>query len=459
MVAAALLLAGCSGGDDGDDEGGKKSGGKDRHATKSPAPEQARAPQEKLPSAYDAAKGWAVKNSEGLSSPVYAPHAKAVLFLKKAPGGASTQIVARDLKTGAERWTGNPVALPKSGQDSTVDGSTTLMVTSKGETDYAVVTFSGETGGDGANKSKETTQLTVFPANGSGNVEAARTIELPYSTERFAAQGTEGIVFSTASLNDEGKPQPTSVDVTTGKRTTYTKAQLAAPAKAKGCREERAIGRADCDEKAQLFGVSPQGPLATDVDKAFWLNDAWYSGTNAPSDAVTNPAGGSNVIVIHHDGSVVARWTASGDGTPKRWEIRDSESGKVRASVRCEEDISPLDESGPVISGGRYVSADTVVMDLKEDKGYCFEGNDDRKEVIVTTVDATHGTAYGTVRGEGSSSDDLPVEVDLAADQVTPLDPGTQLPSWTAEGVAAYTAEGDDVSWTPGVTAAFYPSK
>ncbi|MEC4018187.1 hypothetical protein [Streptomyces sp. H27-D2] len=36
---------------------------------------------------YDATNGWA-KESEGLSDPVYAPHAKAVLFRKDAEDGS-----------------------------------------------------------------------------------------------------------------------------------------------------------------------------------------------------------------------------------------------------------------------------------------------------------------------------------------------------------------------------------
>ncbi|MFD4501291.1 hypothetical protein, partial [Streptomyces sp. NPDC058486] len=225
MAAVVMLLVGCSG---GGGNGGQKPEGQERTATTGAAPTEERKPRVEVPAAFDGTKGWAVESSEGLSRPVYAPRTKEVLFLKNARDGRSTQVVARDLRTGVVRWTGAPVELPVSGQDGSVDGEVTLLVTSKGETDYAVVKFSGETGGDGASKSRDITRLTVFPAGGSGEVEAGRTFEFPHKREFFAAQDSGGVVYTSTKLwGTEAKP--VSVDVATGERTTYTTRELAAP--------------------------------------------------------------------------------------------------------------------------------------------------------------------------------------------------------------------------------------
>ncbi|MEU0102076.1 hypothetical protein [Streptomyces sp. NPDC006267] len=452
MIAAALLLAGCG-------DGGQKPDGKDHKATERAAPEEDRAPEVAVPAAFDATKGWAVKTSEGLSNPVYAPHAEEVLFLKKAPGGKSTQVVARDLRTGAVNWTGAPVALPVSGQGGAVNGTVSLLVSTDGETDYAVVKFSGEKGGDGASKPRETTQLTVFPAGGSGSVEAGHTFDFPYERETFAAQDSEGVVRMNASLKDE-HAQPLSVDVVSGKQTTYTQRQLAAPPGVERCTEERIVGRGDCDEKAMIFGVSPQGPLAYEGSKSFWLGGgSWHSGNSEPPDA--QPNGVFPMVQPYYLGGViVANWSVDWHGAIRHYEIRDPGSGDVRFAVRCEGKRPELDSgpSEPTMSGDRYVTAGSAVLDLRENKGYCFEDTDARKRVTFTAVDAERGIAYGTVPA-ANSRPDLPVEVNLAGDEVTALNPDVLPPAWVAEGVAAYTPEYGEHSWTDGFTASFYPSK
>lgn len=458
VVTVALLLAGC-GGSDGDGKGGQKPDSKDRRTTEGAAPREDRAPLVAVPAAFDATKGWAVRTSEGLSSPVYAPHAKAVLFLKTAQDGKSTQVVARDLRTGAVRWTGEPVALPESGAHGRVDGYTSLMVTSKDQTDYAVVKFQGVKGGDGVSKPRDTTQLTVFPARGTGSVQASGTFEFPYKNRSFTAQDTGGVVHNSAGLRDKDA-QPLSVDVTTGTQTTYTKQHLAAPRRAEGCDERRIVGQGDCDERAGLFGVSPGGPLASDGHSSFWLGaGGWYSGNNKPADA-TQTLGFGLVVPHYRGGVIVAQWMSSHNGAARRTEIRDPATGQVRASVRCVETPLKIDTGAPApnLAGDRYVWTGSVVMDLRENKGYCFEENDDRKRVTIKSVDAGAGLAYGVVASDRSGPR-LPVEVDFAADKVTPLGRAVQTPSWVAEGVAAYVPEGDDTAWLGEYTAGFYPPK
>ncbi|MFF0487000.1 hypothetical protein [Streptomyces sp. NPDC004435] len=454
------LLAGCTGGGGDGAEGGPKPGGQEPAATTSAAPPEKRKPRVEVPAAFDGARGWAVESSEGLRSPVYAPHAKEVLFLKKAEDGESTQVVARDLRTGEVRWTGAPVPLPVSGQHGRVDGEVRLLVTSKGDTDYAVVSFVGEKGGDGVSKARSTTQLTVFPAGGTGTVEAARTFEFPYKTQTFTAQDSEGIVHNRASTADKDT-RPVALDVATGTQTTYTERQFAAPKGVRRCTERRMIGQADCDKRAHLFGVSPQGPLTDAYGNSFWLGGGtWHSGTSEPSDAVGT--GAFQLVRPHYLGGViVADWTAGHSGELRRYEVRDPATGKVRVAVRCEGERPDLDTGPPVptLSGGRYVHAGPVVLDLRADKGYCFEETEDRKRVTFTSVDAGRGVAYGTVPADSRRDPALPVEVDLAADKVTPLGPDVEPPAWVAEGVAAYVPEHGKSSWVGGFTAGFYPSK
>ncbi|MFI1224515.1 MULTISPECIES: hypothetical protein [unclassified Streptomyces] len=456
MAAVVLLLVGCSGG--GSDDG-QKPEGQERTATTGAAPTEERKPRVEVPAAFDGTKGWAVESSEKLSRPVYAPHAKEVLFLKNARDGRSTQVVARDLRTGVVRWTGAPVELSASGQDGSVNGEVTLLLTSKDETDYAVVKFSGETGGDGASKSRDITRLNVFPAGGSGEVEADRTFEFPHKGEFFAAQDSGGVVHtSTQPRGTEAKLA--SVDVTTGEQTTYTTRELAAPKGVARCTQWRSAGPRECDKRAHVFGVSPQGPLASADASSFWLGGGnWHSGQNEPSDAGQGIFG--LVEPSYLGGVIVADWSAGKQGTIRRYEVRDPGTGKVRVTVRCEGKPVGADSRppAPTLSGGRYVHAGPVVLDLRENKGYCFEDTEDRKRVTFTSVDAERRIAYGTVPADRSSRPPLPVEVDLAADKVTPLGPDVEPPTWVAEGVAAYVPEHGERSWVTGFTAGFYPSK
>ncbi|MFD4377670.1 hypothetical protein [Streptomyces sp. NPDC058486] len=99
------------------------------------------------------------------------------------------------------------------------------------------------------------------------------------------------------------------------------------------------------------------------------------------------------------------------------------------------------------------------MLDLRENKGYCFEDTEDRNRVTFTSVDAERRIAYGTVPADRAGCPPLPVEVDLATDKVTPLGPDVEPPAWVAEGVTAYVPEHGERSWVASFTAGFYPSK
>ncbi|MGW4053618.1 hypothetical protein ACWENA_22575 [Streptomyces sp. NPDC004779] len=109
-------------------------------------------------------------------------------------------------------------SLPVSGRYGRADGEARLLVTSEGETDYAVVGCAGEKGGDGVSKAGSTTQLTVFPAGCTGTVESGRTFGLPYKPGTFAAQDREGIVHSRASMAGKNT-RPVTLNTATGAQT------------------------------------------------------------------------------------------------------------------------------------------------------------------------------------------------------------------------------------------------
>lgn len=388
------------------------------------------AAQQKIPEAFDAAKGWTAVGADGgkLADPVLAARVGAVLFAVPSPDGKTVRLLAKDEKTGADRWTSAPVELP--GEESGYhDVATRLFETAKDGKDYAVLASTGLEGGDAVNKAKEVTHLDVFDLGATANGgKAVRQIAIPVAAGRFTVQdGGTALV--------EADRATAVADVSTGEVTTYDRSSpsLNAP---KPC--EHAIG--DCNLNLSVPGATARGPLVQGF-RAFWTPGGWFSGDAVPAGAAANVGSADVRTYGTPDGKhVLAAWPVEDDATARMWAVHDAATGQVQASVRCAQ--STLDDkesrrAGPFLdAGGRYLVAGRAVFDLEAKKGYCFAETATRKAIKVESVDPD-GIAYG--------ASESPVRIDLSTGEAKPLPEGTSAPAAIDQSVAVIDKDSDGV--------------
>ncbi|WP_134667792.1 MULTISPECIES: hypothetical protein [unclassified Amycolatopsis] len=394
-----------------------------------PQPDPAAA-QQKIPDAFDAAKGWSAVGADGgkLTDPILAARAGAVLFAEASNDGKTVRVVAKDEKTGADRWTSAPVELPEE-ETNYHDVSTRLFETAKDGKDYAVLASTGLEGGDAVNKAKKVTHLDVFDIGATPDGgKAARRIVVPASASRFAVQdgGTALVEVDRATA---------VADVSTGQVATYEQQSPALKAP-KPC--EHDIG--DCNLNLTVPGATAKGPLVQGF-RAFWTSGGWFSGDVVPPGAKANVGSADVRTYGTPDGQhVLAAWPVEDDATVRMWAVHDAATGQVLASVRCAQ--STVDDRGsrqpqPFLDpGGRYLVAGLVVFDLQAKKGSCFAETETRKAVKVESV-GPDGIAYGT--------SEAPVRIDLSTGEAKPLAEETSLPAAIDRNVAVVDKESEGV--------------
>ncbi|MGW4401423.1 hypothetical protein ACWEHA_39515 [Amycolatopsis nivea] len=273
-----------------------------------PQPDPAAA-QQKIPDAFDAAKGWSAVGADGgkLTDPVLAARAGVVVFAEASNDGKTVRVVAKDEKTGADRWTSAPVELPDA-ETSYHDVSTRLFETVKDGKDYAVLASTGQEGGDAVNKPKKVTHLDVFDIGSTPNGgKAARRIAVPAAASRFAVQdgGTALVEVDRATA---------VADVATGQVATYEQQSPALKAP-KPC--EHDIG--DCNLNLSIPGATAKGPLVQGF-RAFWTPGGWFSGDVVPSGATANVGSADVRTYGTPDGRhVLAAWPVEDDATVRMW--------------------------------------------------------------------------------------------------------------------------------------------
>ncbi len=392
---------------------------------------------QQIPDAFDKARGWkAEDHGTGLERPVVAARSGLVLFTKSLNDGR-IRVLAKDMRTGATRWTSRPLKLPDTGQNYH-SVSTSLFGTTKNGKEYAVLAAPGTEGGDTVNKPKEVTTLQIFDvADMRDQGTPARVVTVPESAQEFIPQNDGNLLVRLGSST-------AVVDVSSGRDTGYRHqdAALHAP---KACDYE--IG--DCNQGITVSGMTPKGPLVQGFG-AFWVPGGWFSGDVPPPGVHPGSGLEEEVRAIGTpDGrSVVAAWPGANDSSDDRvWAVHDAATGKVEASVPCAQ--SDLDDSGsgrrgvPVLSGdGRYLIAGEVVFDLAAKKGICLAENESREAVTVSAVDRD-GTGYGTAGS--SQATEGAVRVSVATGKATALPEGTKAPTEITGPVAVFDEESDGV--------------
>ncbi|KAA9161606.1 hypothetical protein FPZ12_013945 [Amycolatopsis acidicola] len=382
-----------------------------------------------VPQAFDNTKGWMAKDAEGtpLTDPALASHAGLVLFASVSSDEQTARVLGKDERTGATRWTSDPVSLPKS-RDTGTSAGPRLYTTSENGKDYAIFAATGEVGGDEVNKAEEVTRLEIFDL--STGATTAREVTIPAEAGTFTVQDGGSVLV-------EIDRATAVVDAATGKNTTYqhTDPALNAP---KPCTHD--IG--DCNLNLEIPGMTAKGPLVEGYE-AFWVPGGWFSDDAIPHGASAD-IGGS---VVHTYGSpdgrtVVADWPSEGD-PGDIWSVHDAATGQVIASVPCA--LTGLDDSStgktkpPAVSAdGRYLLAGLTVFDLRAKKGYCFAETDTRKQIDLVSVDPD-GTVYGT------TDSDTPVSVALPSGDATPLPEDTLVPTTIDDKVAVVDDSSDGV--------------
>ncbi|MBS2551871.1 hypothetical protein KGQ19_33910 [Catenulispora sp. NL8] len=395
------------------------------------------APQQLVPAAFDNTKGWSITpptDGTSLDDPVIAPDTNLLLLRSSTVNDTSASIIARDAKTGAIRWSGQPAAQAASDGSSSTDIN--VLVTHKAGKEYAVLVSTGFLGGDAVTKASEVTQLEVFDAASSGaQVAPLRVITVPGLADGYSALRDGGTVL--VQLGTGGAV----VDVTTGQVTAYgdQDAVLKPPAPC-----ELAIG--DCSENAKIIGQTPAGPLVQGY-AAFWTK-AWISDGFIPQGTKTQFSNETVQADGTPGGQVLARWPQPTDATTDVvWALHDGQTGRVLATVPCAAKTTSASQTGSAGNDGVTLSPDghyliagdgIVVFDLQGNKGYCFAANATRNEVDVTAVD-TDGTAYGTVHGTATGTTDVtPASVKPDSGQATALPAGTLVPALIGAGVGVF---------------------
>ncbi|WP_406172778.1 hypothetical protein [Streptomyces sp. NBC_00996] len=444
-LAAAAVLSGCgsSGGSGNGAEGTGGAGGGGKAAA---------VPELKVPAGFDATRAWAVKASEGLTSPVVTPGGDVVLFVRQDTDANTATVVARDLKTGAVRWSGKPWKLPKP-KDGGIN-SAALSVTSEKGKAYAVLNAYGSTGDDGVNKGTDVARTAAYAVESSGDAVAPVANAQVLGATGLGQMQDDGVmVLSTA--RDAG-----AVDVVSGAVTTYPDAKLKAPAEAKGCRD----GFADCDVDPEFVAATPHGPLVNGV-YTYWLSGTdgggWYSENDRPSGASEASGDAKAIARLHAGGKALAtRRTATGESL---WTVQDAGTGALESSVTCENryDGNDTQNKNPyrISTGGDYLINDVVAFDLKAKKGYCYGASSERNRIPLLSVDST-GTAYGfaTKADSVGAVTETPASISLSSGKATPLAKGTLIPAQIGGDVAMF----DDSSYADGqlpkgYTAVFAP--
>ncbi|WP_406332333.1 hypothetical protein [Streptomyces sp. NBC_00203] len=414
----------------------------------------AAAPELKVPAGFDAGKGWAVKESEGLTSPVVAPGGDVVLFVRQDSDANTATVVARDLATGAVRWSGTPWKMPVS--DGGGINSAALSVTSENGKAYAVLDAYGTSGDDGVNKATAVARTAAYAVDSSGDaVVPVKESEVEGATRLGAMQDDGTMVFGT-------NPDPTAVDVVSGAVTAYPDTKLKAPTDAKGCYE----GFSNCDVNPELVAVTPYGPLVNGVF-TYWRggDGGWYSENDRPA-GVSTDSDAEAVVRLYAGGRTLSTWETKGQpGSAGEllWTVQDTKSGALEASVTCENryDGNDAQNKNPyrLSANGQYLVNDVVAFDLKAKKGYCVGASAARNRIPLASVDNT-GTAYGfaTKTDSVGSVTLTAASLSLTTGKASPLPKGTLVPAQIGADAALF----DDSSYADGqlpdgYTAVFVP--
>ncbi|MEU9846776.1 hypothetical protein [Streptomyces sp. NPDC047985] len=419
-VVAAGMLAAC-GGSGGGGIGDSAGKGSTPSAEKSPKP-AVRAPKE-----FDTSKGWhqtvSWPDDDKTKLPVgAAPEAGVVAFLQKK--GEKYVVETREAATGALRWSSQPWQPPAPGKNVAPDSShlPQLLVVNQDDREYIAVwawapSFTED----------DTFSLLLFPADSSGKeISPARTFSIPMPShgKPRVVDGGKGILV----LWEERIPnadRTTAIDLSKGRITKYDTVELP-------CGDDDPL---PC--KGPVEALSPDGPVVQlPVYGGFGVPGAWRSGDAVPpgSKIQTNKYESGHMREVL-DRYVLSSWfSESGHGSVDA--VHDLKSGKLLASVVCSSD-SDGDSAGDALSpDGRYVVSDTVALDLEQGKGYCFEENDDRKDIHLASI--ADGIAYGYTRPTGES-EKVPVTVTIDTGQVKALPQGTEIPSLLLPDVGGFS--------------------
>ncbi|MFJ4901975.1 hypothetical protein [Streptomyces sp. NPDC088727] len=346
-------------------------------------------------------------------------------------------LTARDLATGAVRWSTKPWWPFNSVRDELPDPE---IVTTGGK-DYVTLSISGSPGDDALTNGAPTVRIAVYPADASGSaVTPQRTIDIP-AQEPSALPSASGALL--AYFGDH--QAITAVDVATGKVKSYTTDEVGKTPDAKECRL--------CGPGNSSVGVTSRGPLIKGGRNDFWVPGAWYSPSNVPQGAEA-PGGygemSETVTVI--DDRIIAGWPAKGkdgsDSDTRMWAVHDVTTGKVKASTTCTPGESSggsnPEDVGPAFSADhRYLVYGVLAFDLTTGKGRCMDATATDKGIVFASVD-NDGTAYGhTVVADGGGAS-TSVSVGIGSGTISILPSGTKIPTMILENEAVYLGEDND---------------
>jgi hypothetical protein len=404
-----------------------------RAAGSVPASVAATAPREQIPAAFDDTRGWMVQETPdgtGFGRVTLVPRAGLVLLRTLDHG--PTRLIARDARTGTDRWSGQPVTIPNATLDARV------FVTAREGREYAVLTTTGAAPDNGVDKTSSATHLYVYDTGSSGErIAPLREITVPGTAADEWVQ-SDGFALVRSGMT------VAVADVTTGQVTSYASEDPAITA-------PRPCGQliGSCNKLNKVVAMTANGPVVQGF-RAFWTPGGWFSDEVVPAGASASHGAATVEVLGSPDGhAVLAAWpTKDAKPTDRVWAVHDSQTGQVEASITCDYRAATTIE--PTLSAdGRYLLAGSVAFDLQAKKGTCLGETRTRHAIRLIAIDAD-GTAYGNAMRPSSAGrdDPTPVTVVLATAQATPLAEGTHVPDLIGGGVAVFgtdTAGGERI--------------
>ncbi|WP_327310957.1 hypothetical protein [Streptomyces sp. NBC_01243] len=456
VVLTAVLVAGCSGGNGGSRAQDKNGTPQSGHKAKPLA-------ELKVPSAYDPAKGWDATLNwvPGVvrTIPVTAAPRSGVIAMMHAASNGYT-VEARAADTGEVRWISGPWNPPtpikgaegdaESGQAGEIPD---VMAVEQDGREYVLAYAHGMRGKDSLHEGAEVVRLAVYAADASGtSVKPLREIDVPVSADPGEVRVglTGGRILVAWGDSDAFPRSAAAVDVATGKVDAYEKpnGMLSQCATTVACASSR------------VLAATADGPLVGMSTGGFGIPDRWFSDAVRPSgiEAKTGIVGSWNGDVYGvAGGHVLAGWSTGGTfGAPNAplWSVHDVGTGHLQASMTCAHEVPGSNKARdyPVITSPdrRYLAAGPVVFDLKLGKGFCLEGDGDRKTIALASI-RDDGTAYGAVQDKSAAdgAEVVVAELNLTTSTGDPkvLGVGVDVPYLTSvNGSGLFLDRDDDMS-------------
>ncbi|THA53181.1 hypothetical protein E6R62_18975 [Streptomyces sp. A1136] len=449
MTAAtllALLATGCSSG--ADTAGNKPPGWFGDTKTTAPLTKLS------VPPSFDATQGWDevlswVPQSVMTLPVTVVPRSQTVAFMQASSAGYT--VSARE-SNGKLAWRSAPWSAPTpvaeaqtaSSGPAEIPDLTGVEIDGRG---YVVAYAHGVRGKDQLHEGAEIVRLAIFPADAKGeSVKPLREVDVPVSADpgEIHVQAMGGRLLVAWGESGFFPNRGATVDMTTGE----VAVQQDADRLLTQCRT------APMCNTSRVVAATPDGPLVAMGGGGFGIPGRYFSDTLTPTGI--NPKSGflgfwNGTVYGVSAGYALISWQAASAGDTPVWSVHDLHTGAPQARLVCGQEIAKSDKPSrdyPVVSSprGQYLAAGSVAFDLKNKRGICWQGDGNRKTILVASIQ-DNGTAYGGVPDASEGGTNVVAQLDLStpSGNAKPLEAGTEVPyAHSADGAGVFLTLNSD---------------